>query len=100
MAEAQTNTLPEIEPQTGLIAWFAHNHVAANLLMIFVIVGGIYSLMVVKKESFPGFQSNQLIISMAYPGAAPNEVEEGVVVKIEEAVDTIRGIKERRGIAN
>ena len=100
MAEAQTNTLPETEPQTGLIAWFAHNHVAANLLMIFVIVGGIYSLMVVKKESFPGFQSNQLIISMAYPGAAPNEVEEGVVVKIEEAVDTIRGIKERRGIAN
>ncbi|MEE2914177.1 MAG: efflux RND transporter permease subunit, partial [Pseudomonadota bacterium] len=85
MAESDSQTMSETEPQTGLIAWFAHNHVAANLLLIFVIVAGIYSLMVVKKESMPAFQSNQLIISMAYPGAAPNEVEEGVVIKIDEA---------------
>lgn len=78
----------------GLIGWFAHNHVAANLMMFFIIGIGIYSLLLVKKESFPAFQSNMIIVTVAYPGAAPQEVEEGVVIKIEEAVKTIRGISE------
>jgi multidrug efflux pump subunit AcrB len=83
----------------GLIGWFAHNHVAANLLMIFLVIAGIYSLLIVKKESFPAFQTNSISIMVPYPGAAPNEVEEGVIVKIEEAVKTIRGIKEVRSTA-
>jgi|TARA_B100000315_G_scaffold248320_1_gene278069 multidrug efflux pump subunit AcrB len=83
----------------GLIGWFATNHVAANLLMFFIIGLGVYSLYIVKKESFPGMNVNQVSVMVAYPGAAPQEVEEGVVVKIEEAVKTIRGISEIRATA-
>ncbi len=83
----------------GLIGWFASNHVAANLLAIFVIAGGLYAVFAVKKESFPNFQFDQIDVRVPYPGAGPEEVEEGIVVKIEEAIDAIEGIKEVWGLA-
>ena len=97
MAEPQAAPVPP--EMRGLIGWFARNHVAANLLMFCIIGAGIWSLFVVKKESFPEFGSDQVTVSVQYRGAAPQEVAEGVVVKIEQAIESIQGIAEIRSTA-
>ena len=78
----------------GLIGWFAQNHVAANLMMFAIIIGGIVGVFILKKETFPEFQSNMIQIQVPYLGAAPEEVEKAVVVRIEEAIESIEGIHE------
>lgn len=83
----------------GLIGWFATNHVAANLLMFFVIGMGIWAAIVVKKETMPEFRFDVITVNVPYLGGAPEEVDESVVVKIEEAVKNIQGIKEVRSLA-
>ena len=71
----------------GAIAWFARNHVAANLLMVVIVCAGLFTMFNrVPLEVFPAFERDIINISASYPGAAPNEVEEGVVRRIEEAV--------------
>ncbi len=77
-----------------LIAWFARNSVAANLLMVTIIAGGLLTISSLKYEVFPEANLDMVQISVLYPGAAPEEVEEGVVVRIEEAIQDIDGIKE------
>ncbi len=77
----------------GLIAWFARNSVAANLLMIFIIIGGLLTATTIRKQMFPQPEINWLQFSVAYPGAAPQEVEEGITIKIEEALETIQGLE-------
>lgn len=79
--------------ETGLIAWFARNPVAANLLMIFILVGGILMAMTIRKQMFPQFESNWISVQAVYPGAAPQEVEEGITIKVEENLEGIEGIK-------
>ena len=81
-----------VSNQTGIIAWFAENHVAANLLMLFILVAGLISVVTIRKQTTPDFQLNTIQVQMAYFGAAPQEVEEGIVVKIEEAVQDVKGI--------
>ncbi|NRB41795.1 MAG: efflux RND transporter permease subunit [Pseudomonadales bacterium] len=72
----------------------AHNPIAANLLMILVMMAGFYSLNDIRKEVFPSFPSETLTISVPYPGSSPEEVEEAVIIKIEEAIQDIPGIEE------
>ncbi|WP_163930234.1 efflux RND transporter permease subunit [Paraferrimonas sp. SM1919] len=79
--------------QKGIISWFAHNNVAANLLMIALVIGGIISAFLINKELFPGFNLNQVHVTIAYPGAAPEEIEQGISIKVEEAIKDIDGIK-------
>ena len=76
----------------GLIAWFARNSVAANLLMIFIIVGGLLTAKTITKQMFPQVETNWIEFSAPYPGAAPQEVEEGITIKIEEALETVQGL--------
>jgi multidrug efflux pump subunit AcrB len=83
----------------GLIAWFARNPVAANLLMLLIIAGGLLSYADIRKAMFPDFETNAVRVTVPYLGAAPQEVEEGVVVRIEEAVAEIKGIKAIRSVA-
>lgn len=85
--------------QKGIIAWFAANHVAANLLMLFIIVAGIISVFTIRKQTTPDFELNTIQVRVAYLGAAPQEVEEGVVVKIEEAIQDVKGIVKLTGRA-
>ncbi|NCF16197.1 MAG: hypothetical protein GWP62_12860, partial [Gammaproteobacteria bacterium] len=80
--------------EKGIIAWFASNHVAANLLMMFIIVAGLISVFTIRKQTTPDFELNLVQVQVAYLGAAPQEVEEGVVIKIEEAIQDILGITE------
>jgi len=77
----------------GIIAWFAHNPVAANLLMASLIGAGLWSAMAIKKETMPSIDPNNISISVPFNGATPGEVEEGVLVKIEEAIQDIEGIE-------
>lgn len=79
----------------GMIAWFARNHVAANLLMIAILGSGLYSMKErVPLEVFPSTDTNVVIISVPFPGATPREVEEGVTIRIEEAIQDLTGIEE------
>ncbi|MGI9272037.1 MAG: efflux RND transporter permease subunit [Woeseiaceae bacterium] len=80
--------------QKGLIAWFASNHVAANLLMLFIIVAGLISSFSIRKQTTPDFELNLIQVRVPYLGAAPQEVEEGVVIKVEEAVQDVSGISD------
>jgi len=79
-----------------IIAWFAENGVAANLLMLVIIVAGLLTLPSIPQEVFPEFSSGVITISVPFPGAAPEEVEEGVVIRVEEAIQDLEGIKEVR----
>ena len=90
---------------SGIIAWFARNPVAANLMMILIIGFGIYSAITIRKQTTPDFEVNRVQVSVAFPGAAPQEVEEGIVIKIEEAIQDIAGIADidgsaREGVGN
>jgi multidrug efflux pump subunit AcrB len=85
---------------SGLIAWFIKNPVAANLLMLFIIVAGALSAFSISKEMFPRADINTIQITAVYPGAAPVEVERGVIEPIEGALQGISGIKEIRATAS
>ncbi len=87
---------PGVTNEKGIIAWFAANHVAANLLMILIIVAGLISVSNIRKETNPEFELNTILVQVPYLGAAPQEVEEGVVIKVEEAIQDLRGIKRIR----
>jgi multidrug efflux pump subunit AcrB len=77
----------------GAIRWFAENHVAANLLMLFLLLGGFVVATSIKMEVFPETTLDLISISTIYPGASPSEVEEGVVRRIEEKISGLAGIK-------
>ena len=80
--------------ERGPIAWMVHNRVTPNLIMIFLLLGGIFTLTRIKQEVFPEFSLDMVNISVAYPGASPEEVETGIVLAIEEAVRGIEGVKQ------
>ncbi|WP_082897117.1 efflux RND transporter permease subunit [Thalassotalea crassostreae] len=82
-----------IDTNKGLIAWFARNPVAANLLMIIIIVGGLLTMGTIRKQFFPQIEINWLEYRTAYPGAAPQEVEEGITIKVEEALKSVQGLE-------
>ena len=82
-----------------LIEWFAANGVAANLLMLLLIVMGVLTLVGIKQEVFPEFSADIVTVRVPYPGAAPEEVEEGVVIRIEEKIQDLPEIKEIRSTA-
>lgn len=80
--------------EKGIIAWFAQNSVAANLLMLVLLILGIYTGLNIRTEAFPGFEPNSVSISVTFIGGTPEEVEEGVAIKIEESLEGLKGIKE------
>ena len=77
----------------GAIAWFATNHVAANLLMMLMVLGGVAALPSIQQKSFPDIDVNIVSVGVTYLGAAPEEVEEGVCIRIEEEIQGIDGIE-------
>ena len=70
-----------------MIAWFVHNSVAANLLMFVLVVGGLLALPTIRQEEFPAVDSDLIRVSVEYPGATPEEAEESVCLRIEEAIE-------------
>jgi len=80
-------------PLDRAIAWFARNSVAANLLLVMMVVGGLASAPSVTVEAFPELTTGIITVTVEYPGAAPLEVEEGITVRVEEQLYGLEGIK-------
>ncbi|MBU4420130.1 MAG: efflux RND transporter permease subunit, partial [Proteobacteria bacterium] len=91
------NHTPNIKK--GPVAWMAGHSVAANLLMLVLLVGGIIMAYNIKQEVFPYFEMDMVNITVPYPGASPQEVEEGILLAIEEAVVGLEGVEEIRSTA-
>jgi len=72
----------------------AGNSVAANLLMVVILVGGLILGLNIKQEVFPEFTLDTVSVTVSYPGASPEEVEEGIILAVEEAVQGLEDVKE------
>ena len=85
----------------AMIAWFARNTVAANLMMVFIIAWGLSALFArIPVEVFPSFELDRVNINVPFRGASPSEVEEGVTIKVEEAIQDVEGIKQITSTSN
>lgn len=83
----------------GLVAWWARNGIAANLLMVIAFIGGTFGFLSLEKEAFPAADFNGASVSIAWPGASPQDVEEQIVVRLEEVVADMDGLKRLTGTA-
>jgi multidrug efflux pump subunit AcrB len=85
-----------------MISWFARNGVAANLLMLAIAAAGVATILSgrIPVEVFPSSESRTITVSVPYRGATPEEVEESVVVRVEEAIADVSGIEEMRSFAS
>ena len=83
----------------AMIDWFARNGVAANLMMVFIVVSGLLAATSTNEEVFPEMELDRISVEVPYLGAAPEEVESAVNVRIEEAIEGIDGIKQIRSTA-
>lgn len=78
-----------------MIAWFARNGVAANLLMFSVLFAGLFSLSTqIPFEVFPSFETDRISINVTLRGATPEDTEQGIAIRIEEAVQDLEGIEQ------
>ncbi|CAK8710612.1 Efflux RND transporter permease subunit [Candidatus Electrothrix gigas] len=78
----------------NIIAAFAGNTVFANIVLLLIFVGGGLALSTMRRETFPQFSVDKISVSVPYPGADPEEVEEGIILKVEEALEGVEGIKQ------
>jgi multidrug efflux pump subunit AcrB len=85
---------------SGAIAWFARNSVAANLLLIAMIIVGLFSLGSLRKEAFPSLEPDRVTVSVTYDSGDPVLAEEGIAIKIEDALETVPGIKRITSTSN
>ena len=76
----------------GLIKWFVHNPVAANLMMLAILIGGFLTLPTFNREIMPSMPAESIRISVVYPGGDPVEVEDRISIRIEEAISDIEGV--------
>jgi len=87
------NEARQIGNSKGPLAWFASNHVAANLLMLLIMVAGFMALLGIKIEFFPEMSADIITVTVPYLGASPSEVENGVALRLEESIESVDGIK-------
>jgi multidrug efflux pump subunit AcrB len=85
--------------EKGALAWLAGYPVAANLLMLTLIIGGLIWARNIKQEVFPEFELDSVRVSVSYPGSSPAEVERGLLLSIEDAVSGLDGVDEIRSVA-
>jgi len=83
-----------------VIAWFVDNPVASNLMMFIFLVGGAISLVTMHREEFPSIEPGVVSVTVPYLGAAPEEVEQAVCIRIEESVEGVQGIDRIQSFAN
>ncbi len=93
--------MPESRYQNegGPIGWMASNPIAANLLLLIVLIAGVIAIGGIRKEVFPSFPTDTFTVTVPYPGSSAVEVEQGIVLKVEEELRSIVGIKEIRSVA-
>jgi multidrug efflux pump subunit AcrB len=76
-----------------LIAWWANNPIAANLLMIGILLAGAVGFNNMEREAFPMFNTSRVAIEVAWPGAAPQEVEEQIIIRMEQALTSLATVR-------
>ncbi len=81
------------------IGWMIENSVVANILMILLLLGGLAALFFVKQEVFPDYERDEVQIRVSYPQASPEDIEKAILMPIEEALNSIEGIKRYKGVA-
>jgi len=79
-----------------MIAFFTRHPTAANLIMLSLVLLGLSSLPNIKRETFPEFSPLYIVASIAYPGASPQEIEESLCMRMEDAIDGLANITEKR----
>jgi len=84
----------EPDQRRGPVAWMAGNSVASNMLMLVLLIGGLIYAFKIKKEFFPEFELDLVTVNVPYPGASPDEVEQGIVLAIEEVVRGLDGVED------
>ncbi|QUM78541.1 efflux RND transporter permease subunit [Moritella sp. 24] len=89
-----------MNPLQGLISWFASNSVAANLLLISIILLGVMALGNLRKEAFPSIEPDTIRVSVNYDSGDAKQAEEGIAIKIEDALETVAGIKRITSTSN
>jgi len=77
----------------NIIRLMLKNPVLANILMLLILLGGIIASYSMIRELFPEFSLDMINVSVAYPGADPEEIEEGICLKLEEALTGIEGVE-------
>ncbi|MXZ25203.1 MAG: efflux RND transporter permease subunit [Caldilineaceae bacterium SB0665_bin_21] len=87
---------PASNPRPGLIAYFAGNPIAANLLMVLILVSGVVAGLRIAVEDYPEFDWRTVLVTVIAPGSSPREVEEDIVRRVEESVIGLEGIREVR----
>ncbi len=81
------------------ITWFAINPVVANILMLSVLVAGIFTALTVRKEGFPAFAAESVTVRVPIRGGTPEDVERGVAIRVEEAIESVEGIDHVRSVS-
>ena len=76
-----------------LLSMAARSPVFANLLMLVLVLAGVASVLGLRRETFPEFSLDKITVSIPFPGASPDDVEEGITIKVEEALRTIEGVR-------
>jgi multidrug efflux pump subunit AcrB len=82
------------KPDEGIIGWMTRNSIAANLAMVILLAGGLFFAANIQKEVFPEYELDIVTVRVGYPGAAPSEVEQGILLPVEEAIQGVDGIRE------
>ncbi|MCG8615801.1 MAG: efflux RND transporter permease subunit, partial [Desulfobacterales bacterium] len=77
----------------ALGTWSVEHRVTVNLIMVFLIVAGWFTAINMRREMFPQFSLDMIDITVPYPGASPEEVEEGICIKIEEQLKSLEDVK-------
>ncbi|MBW1892366.1 MAG: efflux RND transporter permease subunit [Deltaproteobacteria bacterium] len=93
------NTENSTSPARGPIRWMAGHSVTANLLMLLLLVGGFFWSRHIKQEVFPDFELDIVTITVPYPGASPQEVEQGILLAAERALEDLDGIEKVTSMA-
>jgi multidrug efflux pump subunit AcrB len=88
------------QSRRGVIGWMASNSVAANLLMLVFLLGGLAMIPRIRQEVFPEFDLDSVTVSVAYPGASPEDVEQGILLVVEEAIRGVDGVKRVQSTGN
>ncbi len=88
------NELEHPSESKGMIAWMVHNRVTPNLMMLVLLIGGAMLALTIKKEVFPEFDLDIVTVRVPYPGSSPEEVEQGIILAVEEAIRGLDGVKE------
>ena len=75
-----------------LARWSVNNSVTVNLIMIFIIMAGLFTVLGMRREMFPQFALDMINVSVVYPGASPQEGEEGFGIRFEKRIRGAGGI--------